>query len=42
LLPADGARRGALRRRGRCAQLWPLLERITEQIMTNTTFADDN
>jgi PAS domain S-box-containing protein len=23
-------------------KLWPLLERITEQIMTNTTFADDN
>ncbi|NYE61974.1 PAS domain S-box-containing protein [Duganella sp. 1224] len=23
-------------------QLWPLLEQITEQIMTNTTFADDN
>ncbi|WP_229219144.1 PAS domain S-box protein [Duganella sp. BJB1802] len=24
------------------AQLWVLLEQITEQIMTNTTFADDN
>ena len=24
------------------AELWPLLEKITEQIMTNTTFADDN
>jgi PAS domain S-box-containing protein len=23
-------------------KLWPLLEQITEQIMTNTTFADDN
>jgi PAS domain S-box-containing protein len=23
-------------------QLWPLLEQITEHIMTNTTFADDN
>jgi HPt (histidine-containing phosphotransfer) domain-containing protein len=23
-------------------KLWPLLDRITEQIMTNTTFADDN
>jgi hypothetical protein len=39
-------------RRQRCRQcrarqallqkLWPLLEQITEQIMTNTTFADDN
>ncbi|HEX7984777.1 MAG TPA: PAS domain S-box protein [Duganella sp.] len=35
--PASAARARAL-----LAQLWPLLEKITEQIMTNTTFADDN
>nr|WP_315395428.1 PAS domain S-box protein [uncultured Duganella sp.] len=35
--PASVARAGAL-----LAALWPLLEKITEHIMTNTTFADDN
>ncbi|USX20212.1 PAS domain S-box protein [Oxalobacteraceae bacterium OTU3REALA1] len=35
--PASAARAQAL-----LADLWPLLEKITEQIMTNTTFADDN
>ncbi|TFW21520.1 PAS domain S-box protein, partial [Duganella callida] len=34
----DGSRQA----RALLQQLWPLLERITEQIMTNTTFADDN
>jgi two-component system sensor histidine kinase/response regulator len=34
---AGQARAGAV-----LAELWPLLEKITEQIMTNTTFADDN
>ncbi|MET0264231.1 MAG: PAS domain S-box protein [Duganella sp.] len=28
--------------RATLGKLWPLLEQITEQIMTNTTFADDN
>ncbi|MFS2005039.1 PAS domain S-box protein [Duganella sp. CT11-25] len=32
----------ALRAQAVLQKLWPLLERITEQIMTNTTFADDN
>ncbi|CAN7727833.1 PAS domain S-box protein [Duganella sp. LjRoot269] len=42
-LPADGGQEELLRRaRALLAQLWPLLDRITEQIMTNTTFADDN
>ncbi|MES2160465.1 MAG: PAS domain S-box protein [Pseudomonadota bacterium] len=42
-LPADVApERAAQRARAILAQLWPLLEQITEQIMTNTTFADDN
>ena len=35
--PASAAKAQAL-----LADLWPLLEKITEQIMTNTTFADDN
>jgi two-component system sensor histidine kinase/response regulator len=30
------------RARALLARLWPLLERITEQIMTNTTFANDD
>ena len=33
---------GQARARALIAELWPLLEKITEQIMTNTTFADDN
>jgi PAS domain S-box-containing protein len=42
-LSADGGREDGLgRARALLAQLWALLERITEQIMTNTTFADDN
>ena len=28
--------------RASLARLWPLLEQITEQIMNNTTFADEN
>jgi PAS domain S-box-containing protein len=35
--PASAAKARAL-----LAELWALLEKITEQIMTNTTFADDN
>ena len=42
-LPADAPPgQAAARARSLLATLWPLLERITEQIMTNTTFADDN
>jgi len=42
-LPADvPPERSAQRAQAILAQLWPLLEQITEQIMTNTTFADDN
>jgi two-component system sensor histidine kinase/response regulator len=42
-LPVDGGQEAlATRARILLAQLWPLLEKITEQIMTNTTFADDN
>ncbi|SFU88927.1 PAS domain S-box-containing protein [Pseudoduganella namucuonensis] len=33
---------GAAPARAILARLWPLLERITEQIMTNTTFANDD
>ncbi|HEV7816565.1 MAG TPA: PAS domain S-box protein [Janthinobacterium sp.] len=33
----ESARAGAI-----VAQLWPLLERVTEQIMTNTSFANDD
>jgi PAS domain S-box-containing protein len=32
----------AMRAQAVLEKLWPLLEKITEQIMTNTTFADDN
>ncbi|OEZ97851.1 PAS domain S-box protein [Duganella sp. HH101] len=42
-LPADGPHaQTAARAQALLARLWPLLELITEQIMTNTTFADDN
>ncbi|WP_229210401.1 PAS domain S-box protein [Duganella sp. CF517] len=40
LAPDDPA--SAAKARALLADLWPLLEKITEQIMTNTTFADDN
>jgi CheY-like chemotaxis protein/HPt (histidine-containing phosphotransfer) domain-containing protein len=40
-LPLDDPA-GAARAQALLAELWPLLEKITEQIMTNTTFADDN
>jgi two-component system sensor histidine kinase/response regulator len=39
---ADSDADNALRAQALLQKLWPLLERITEQIMTNTTFADDN
>jgi two-component system sensor histidine kinase/response regulator len=42
LPPADSDADNALRAQALLQKLWPLLERITEQIMTNTTFADDN
>ena len=39
---ADSDADNTLRGQALLEKLWPLLERITEQIMTNTTFADDN
>ncbi|NGZ82756.1 PAS domain S-box protein [Duganella aceris] len=39
---ADSDADNTLRAQALLEKLWPLLERITEQIMTNTTFADDN
>jgi len=42
LPPADSDADNTLRAQAVLEKLWPLLERITEQIMTNTTFADDN
>jgi PAS domain S-box-containing protein len=39
---ADSDADNALRAQAMLQKLWQLLERITEQIMTNTTFADDN
>jgi PAS domain S-box-containing protein len=42
-LPLDGNDvDNAMRAQALLQKLWPLLEQITEQIMTNTTFADDN
>jgi HPt (histidine-containing phosphotransfer) domain-containing protein len=42
-LPADDSdAANAARAQALLQKLWPLLEQITEQIMTNTTFADDN
>ncbi|MYN29930.1 PAS domain S-box protein [Duganella levis] len=42
-LPADGSDADNQQHAQALLQkLWPLLEQITEQIMTNTTFADDN
>jgi PAS domain S-box-containing protein len=42
-LPADGSDADNQQRAQALLEtLWPLLEQITEQIMTNTTFADDN
>jgi CheY-like chemotaxis protein len=42
-LPADGSDADNQQQAQALLQkLWPLLEQITEQIMTNTTFADDN
>jgi HPt (histidine-containing phosphotransfer) domain-containing protein len=42
-LPADDSDADNQQRAQALLQtLWPLLEQITEQIMTNTTFADDN
>ncbi|SHN26679.1 PAS domain S-box-containing protein [Duganella sacchari] len=42
-LPADDSdAANAARAKALLQKLWPLLEQITEQIMTNTTFADDN
>jgi two-component system sensor histidine kinase/response regulator len=38
-LPADCAEAGQAR--ALVERLWPLLERITEHIMQNTTFASD-
>jgi len=40
-LARGGADGGHAEARLLVAQLWPLLEKITEQIMQNTTFADD-
>jgi PAS domain S-box-containing protein len=39
---ADSDADNTLRGQALLEKLWSLLERITEQIMTNTTFADDN
>ncbi|HZV64387.1 MAG TPA: Hpt domain-containing protein, partial [Telluria sp.] len=39
-LAPEGPDDGAAAARALVAQLWPLLEKITEQIMRNTTFAD--
>jgi hypothetical protein len=41
-LPATTAMPTMPRAQALLQKLWPLLEQITEQIMTNTTFADDN
>jgi PAS domain S-box-containing protein len=41
LPPADAAKESAAAA-AIVAQLWPLLERVTEQIMTNTSFANDD
>jgi PAS domain S-box-containing protein len=42
LLAADAPDEEAARARAIVARLWPLLELVTEQIMINTTFANDN
>jgi HPt (histidine-containing phosphotransfer) domain-containing protein len=39
-LPQEEA--GAIQARNLMARLWPLLDLVTEQIMTNTTFANDD
>ena len=41
-LPAGGPDEETLAARALQAQLWPLLALVTEQIMQNTTFANDN
>ena len=41
-LPPGTPEQELARARALAAGLWPLLERITEQIMNNTTFANDN
>jgi hypothetical protein len=40
-LPLAGEEQDRAEAALRLAQLWPLLERITEHIMQNTTFASD-
>ncbi|MES2261060.1 MAG: PAS domain S-box protein [Pseudomonadota bacterium] len=42
LLAAGETADEVARARAILARLWPLLERVTEQIMTNTTFANDD
>ncbi|WP_317204316.1 Hpt domain-containing protein, partial [Janthinobacterium sp.] len=41
-LPAGAPEQEAAQAGALVAQLWPLLERVTEQIMTNTSFANDD
>jgi HPt (histidine-containing phosphotransfer) domain-containing protein len=41
-LPAGAPGEELARARALAAGLWPLLERVTEVIMNNTTFANDN